>query len=260
MWELLQYRHRAWKRRLTRDRSEIAALRECVRPGATSIDVGAHKGAYLYWLRRSVGASGRVIAFEPQPQLFEYLQRIVARSGWKNVAIENLALSDAPGTLPLHIPAPSGRTSPGARLIRGHAEDFGRFNSSYDVPVVTLDKYLHDAGVSRVDFLKVDAEGHELSVFQGAERTLRTWRPAILFECEGRLREDGDVQPVFDFLRDLGYVGEFVDSSTGIRLPLELFDPAYHQVNDSEDAYKKPGYCNNFLFRAGEASALRRAA
>lgn len=260
MWELLQYRHRAWKRRLTRDRAEIGSVLESIRPGATVIDVGAHKGAYLYWLRRAAGSSGRVFAFEPQPQLAEYLQRIARRSRWKNVTIENLALSDQAGVLPLHIPAPAGKTSPGARLIRGHAEDRGRFNSSFDVSVVTLDRYLYEASVSRVDFLKVDAEGHELSVFQGAERTLRTWRPTILFECEGRLREDGDVRTVFDFLKDLGYVGEFLDSTTGIRLPLELFDPAYHQVYDSEDAYKKPGYCNNFLFHAGEASALRRAA
>lgn len=260
MFELLQYRHRAWKYRLARDRSEIASAVESIRPGATVIDVGAHKGAYLYWLRRAAGPSGRVLAFEPQPQLSSYLERIAKRSGWKNVVVENLALSDAPGVLPLHIPAAVGRTSPGARLGRKHAEDRGRCNTSFDVPVTTLDAYLYHASISRVDFLKVDAEGHELSVFQGAERTLRTWRPTILFECEGRLRDDGDVRPVFEFLLELGYVGEYLDSATGIRLPLELFDPAVHQVYDSDDAYKKPGYCNNFLFSAGAATALRRVA
>jgi FkbM family methyltransferase len=260
MWELLQYRHRAWKYRLARDRAEIASAVESIRPGATVIDVGAHKGAYLYWLRRAAGPAGRVLAFEPQPQLSEYLSRVAKQSGWKNVTVENLALSDRAGVLPLHIPTVAGRTSPGARLGRKHAEDRGRCNTSFDVPVTTLDAYLYDSGISRVDFLKVDAEGHELAVFQGAERTLRTWRPTILFECEGRLRDDGDVRPVFDFLRDLGYVGEYLDSATGIRLPLELFDPAIHQVCDSDDAYKRPGYCNNFLFSGSAASALRRVA
>src|SRR5687768_10732474 len=76
MWELLQYRHRAWKYRLARDRAEIASAVESIRPGATVIDVGAHKGAYLYWLRQAAGPKGRVLAFEPQPQLSSYLERI----------------------------------------------------------------------------------------------------------------------------------------------------------------------------------------
>ncbi|HEV7280011.1 MAG TPA: FkbM family methyltransferase [Pirellulaceae bacterium] len=260
MWELLQYRHRAWKYRLARDRAEIACAMDSILPGATVVDVGAHKGAYLYWLRRAAGPTGKVLAFEPQPQLSSYLERIAQQSRWKNVRVENLALSARPGVLPLHIPAAEGRTSPGARLGRKHAEDRGRCNTSFDVPVTTLDAYLYDTGISRVDFLKVDAEGHELAVFQGAERTLRTWRPTILFECEGRLRDDGDVRPVFEFLLELGYVGEYLDSATGIRLPLELFDPAIHQVYDSDDAYKRPGYCNNFLFTGSAASALRRVA
>ena len=71
----LRYLHRARKARRRGERNEIQAILEIVRPGDTVLDIGAHKGSYLYWLRQAVGESGRVFAFEPQPALATYLDR-----------------------------------------------------------------------------------------------------------------------------------------------------------------------------------------
>jgi FkbM family methyltransferase len=78
--------------------------------GAVAVDVGAHKGAYTWWMRRAVGETGRVYAFEPQPGLADELRALTSGSRYGNVVVENLGLSSAAGRLMLHVPG--GGTSP----------------------------------------------------------------------------------------------------------------------------------------------------
>ena len=69
--------------------------------GATALDIGANKGIYCFWMLRAVGRAGRVVAFEPQPEMAEAIRQKQARFGWTNIEIINVALSDAEGTLNL---------------------------------------------------------------------------------------------------------------------------------------------------------------
>lgn len=61
--------YRAWRYRLRIDPGEIRYLLATLRPGRMALDIGAHKGAYSYWMSKAVGPWGEVIAFEPQPEL-----------------------------------------------------------------------------------------------------------------------------------------------------------------------------------------------
>ena len=110
----LDLRLRALRYRLRLDPAEIAALCGALRPGDTALDIGAHKGGYLYWLQARVGPAGRVIAFEPQPDLADYLGRAMTALGARHVTVEALALSDRAGTALLR--ARRDRTSCGATL------------------------------------------------------------------------------------------------------------------------------------------------
>ena len=73
---LPRFWHRALKARFRDQGAEIRALVEAIRPGEAAADVGAHKGAYLPWLSRAAGPDGRVYAFEPQPDLAAYLEKV----------------------------------------------------------------------------------------------------------------------------------------------------------------------------------------
>ena len=230
--------HRAWKARYRDQRHEIRAALSFIQPGDTVADVGANKGAYLYWLRKAVGARGRVFAFEPQPSLFHYLQQIAASMQWNNVVLKNYALSDSTGVRKLFVPA---ENSPGASL---EATAESAQGLSYDCSTDTLDNQLPQA--ARVTFLKVDVEGHELQVFRGSQQILAHQAPAILFESEARHLRHHTMQDVFAFLHNLEYVGAFF-SPRGLR-PLAEFDPEIHQKGKGERFWDAPGYCNNFLF------------
>ncbi len=237
--------YRAWRYRLKLDRQEIGWLRRVLRPGDMAVDVGAHKGAYTYWMRRSVGAEGRVLAFEPQPALAAYLEEAVSAFRWKNVTVENLGLSSAPGHLKLFVPGEG--PSPGATLVEAGAEPGA---TPLVVAVDTLDAYLERLGLHHpVRLIKCDAEGHELEVFRGSERTLGESRPMLLFECEARHDPDRPISRVFAFLEERAYRGSFY--WRGSRMPMTAFRPEVHQM-----VGRRP-YINNFLFVPEEASPLR---
>jgi FkbM family methyltransferase len=248
----LRYLYRAYRYRLRVDPSELRFVCSRLHTGQVAVDVGCHKGAYTYWMRRRVGPRGAIFAFEPQPQQVNYLRTAFSALRYDNVSVIPMAVSNKCGKLPLHLPRGAGKTHAatlearnvglGARNIR---------NSKLDAPgsvlvdVTTLDTFF--ATQDRPpNFLKIDVEGHELAVLEGAQNILQFHRPALLIECEARHRPDGDVRPIFDLLQSHGYVGSFFHD--GYCRPLAEFDQAKHQNIDKKAASIPRGYVNNFAF------------
>ena len=241
----LRYLWRAFNYRWRVNRREIEFLSGCVRAGQSVVDIGCHKGGFLYWLRHYVGDTGRVYGFEPQPALAQYLMDIVAMQGWTNVTIEQAGLSSSGGAMDLFVPAPDGAVSPGATLS---PVDTGAPHHSVRVPVVTLDEYAQRRDIRRVAFIKCDVEGHELQVFRGAENILRRHRPVLLFECERRHLPGSSPAAVFDYLRGLGYRGRFFGPE-GLT-PIEQFQADLHQRERPGRYWDEKDYYNNFAFVA----------
>ncbi|MFN0021096.1 MAG: FkbM family methyltransferase [Pirellulaceae bacterium] len=231
---------RAFKARYRDQVAELKAIKRAIRPDDTVCDLGANKGSYLYWLSRWV-PRGRVVAFEPQEELAAYLLRACTSLGMRNVTVEAEAVFSKAGTLDLFIPGAGD--SPGATLSSKASERTdGR---TVSVPVVTLDEYF-DPG-TRIGVMKIDVEGVEKDVFQGATRILTEQSPLLVFECENRHLETGSVHDVFRFLENLGYSGEFV---CGRRLrPLAEFDASVHQKQAGDKFWDAKDYYNNFVFR-----------
>lgn len=233
----LRWFYRAWRYRLKLEIQEIAALRQLLGSGDIAIDIGAHKGAYTYWMLKQVGASGKIFAFEPQPVLCRALQELAPASRHANVKIENMGLSSASGVLNLNVPL--GKPSPGASFENRSGTEIS--HQSYPVQVTTLDEYFQNGTGEPIQLIKCDAEGHELEVFRGGENLLRRQHPQLLFECESRHRPEGSVHEVFAWLTALGYEGKYFGQD-GLH-DISSFDPAIHQASNSDR-----GYVNNFLF------------
>jgi FkbM family methyltransferase len=252
----LRYLYRAYRYRYRVDPAELRFVRHCLRPGQVAVDVGCHKGAYTYWMRRQVGSSGAVFAFEPQPRQVAYLRELFGTMSYDNVKLVPMALSDRIGRLALHVPTGDGKShlatlEPGAGSMEHGVKSIMSDsqlpapNSSLIVDVTTLDAFFADQPRGP-GFLKIDVEGHELAVLAGGRQTLERYRPDLLIECESRHRPDGDVRPVFNFLHSLGYSGTFFQN--GRRRPLAEFDPAMHQQICSHSSRLPRGYVNNFAF------------
>jgi len=236
--------YRALRARLRDDRAEIAALVAAIRPGEAAADVGANKGSYLPWLSRAAGTRGRVVAFEPQPDLAGYLVRTCRAAGLGNVAVEAAGASDRGGILALRVPGERG-PSPGASFEAAVA---GR-SPGRDVaaPVVSLDEYFRDEP-RRIAAVKIDVEGHELAVLRGARELIDRHAPAVVVECEVRHVGRAGLEEVLVFFAGRGYEGFFV--RRGTLLPVSEFDPDVHQKRTDGRFWDAPGYCNNFVMRS----------
>lgn len=233
---LLQQWYRAWRYRLKLDKDEILFLIHTLAKKDTAIDIGAHKGAYTYWMRRCVGKQGKVIAFEPQKELADYLTQIYAAD--PVVTVENKGLSSQNAQKPLFLPNRGNGCSPSASLNKLNASEQ---IETCTVTTVTLDDYAEQNQLRNIRLIKCDVEGHELAVFQGARKILRTQNPILLFECENRHQVNGTIQTVFDYLNNLGYEGYFfIDHELK---PVSLFDAEKHQ------SAIQGKYINNFIFR-----------
>jgi FkbM family methyltransferase len=162
-----------------------------------AVDVGAHLGDYTFFMRRY---SAGCVAFECNPVLVSHLRR---RFG-QTVEIKPDAVSDRNGTAELRIPQSEMGLGRATIETRNALGEFPRVDS-VTVRTVRLD----DAIDRAVGLIKVDVEGHEMAVLQGAVRILKHDRPNLLLEIEER-HVPGGVAAAFDFLGDLGYRGAYL--------------------------------------------------
>jgi FkbM family methyltransferase len=241
----LRYTLRARKFRTKWDPAEIDWIMDNVDDGGVVFDIGAHKGGWTYWLRKAVGNSGRIFAFEPQPNLHCYLEKIFSSNYWNNLTLEELALSNTAAPVRMFIPGKPGSTSPGASLkqeVLNHETEM----HSTQVSRTTLDDYVAGAAIEKIDFFKVDVEGSELDLLEGAAGTLRDYQASWIIESEARhIGEDGVIK-LFSIMEKTGYEGRFF--LAGQLIPVSQFSFSKHQGRETERFWDHPDYCNNFLF------------
>ncbi len=151
-----------------------------VRAGMTVLDIGAHHGYYTLLFSGKVGAEGKVVAFEPSPRERQRLALHLRINRCKNVAMEDCALSEAEGMEQLYL---ADTIESGCNSLRKPA--VSARTKLVSVRTRCLDHVLRERGIERVDFIKLDVEGAELSVLKGAAELLRRRpRPVILAEVE----------------------------------------------------------------------------
>lgn len=221
--------HRSWRYRLRHEKDSIKYVLGLNLDGTTVLDIGANKGIYTYWLSKKVGKNGKVIAFEPQPELGEYLNDLKKSFGISNATIINKGLSYEKGSLDLY----RGKVGSGGARVAISQDDPIRNQGlqKVKVEVTTLDSFLENKN-EKISFIKCDVEGHELSVFKGGEATLRKNMPTILFECHHEEATSGEL---FSFLIDLGYSGFFIKNDKEI--DFSRFAEFEYESNDNHRNY-----------------------
>jgi len=228
-----------WYRKLRRGwaEQEMSLLPAFCLPGTAAIDVGANHGLFTHYL---TGLCQHVHAFEASPRMAALLRRGYVRRG--NVTVHEVALSNTQGTATLQVPTFVG-FSGYATLERADLTNKLDVDCALEqVHVVT--RRLDDFALRNVSFLKVDVEGHEQEVLEGAVETLRREPVVVLAELEERHRHNA-VEDVSALLMGLGYQGFFLRGRALIGL--HQFDSARDQ--DARDPHG-PAYVRNFVFAA----------
>jgi FkbM family methyltransferase len=182
---------------------ETRVVKNYLQEGMTVVDAGANVGYYTLLAASKVGSRGRVIAFEPSPYAFERMTHTVESNQITQVTTVPLALSDQPGEATLYVPIDR----------RHHSPTMNACDGVYPIPIraQTLDQYLTDNGVERVDMLKLDVEGFEPNVIKGAINSIKKGRVrAVLCELnEVWLNANGwSERGMLDFMVSLGFKAE----------------------------------------------------
>lgn len=164
------------------DEPDLHVVRHLVAPGDTALDLGASIGTYTRVLSERVGPGGRVVSVEPVPETFAILSSNVRTLGLGNATALHMAVSSGDGWAEMEVPRLEwgGENHYCARIVDRPSDPAGR---RVRVRTGTADSVAR--GLGRVDFVKMDVEGHELSVLEGADWLLREARPAWLIEVSG---------------------------------------------------------------------------
>lgn len=199
-----------------------------VREGDKVVDAGANLGCYTVALAQAVGPSGRVFAFEPFRWLHQVLTANVALNGLTNVWPVQAALGRAREILPLVPPQLRFFSSPGGVHVQNQSEQIAGMRQHesfqlYDllarepehVRVVRLDDLLLDAEESQwwglpapvedVRLLKVDVEGMEVAVMEGAAALIQAFRPIVWSENTAYFDSGGKETTFLRLMVSLGY-------------------------------------------------------
>jgi FkbM family methyltransferase len=173
---------------------EIKGLAQVVKPGDTVLDIGAGLGMYTVPLSYLIGPTGRIDSVDPQPRNFHVVRFLRALVGTARGKLRRVAMGPSAGegeiVVPVHGPFPI--------FGHGHLRPVGtpapnrvhRIRTDID----TVDAWVEREALSRVAFIKIDVEGYEPSVVDGARQVIDRDRPSLLMEIEDRhlIRYDRD--------------------------------------------------------------------
>jgi FkbM family methyltransferase len=158
---------------------ELAVLGNLMRRGGTAVDIGANQGFFAFALSR---LAERVVCFEPNPD-YAAFARWMLRG---RAEVHALALADQPGRGTFHVPhSDDGLVLHLAGSLKRAHHQF-RTIESYEVEIRTLDQF----ALTGITFIKIDVEGSERDVLEGARATIAREKPPLLLELLSGTHED----------------------------------------------------------------------
>ena len=190
------FRREMKRSRFISGEAEYTMLESWIEKGDWVLDIGANIGHYAYKFSEIVGKNGRVIAFEPVPQTFELLAANTAHFPFKNITLVNMAASDNLKLLGIQMPKLN------SGLDNYYEANLTNEMSEFSVMCVPVDSLKI---VEQVRLVKIDVEGHELSVLKGMRALLERDHPILIVE--------DNTEGVTPFLSELGYTDKKYEKS-----------------------------------------------
>ncbi len=170
---LFQYTSPHFQELLKQDKhhyAEVTIVTTFAKPGMTAFELGGNRGVTAIALANTVGAAGRVYAFEPVPEYYEALLQNLKRNNIHNVRVHQLAVTDKETTVTYY------KHGEGSGIVQADEVD------TLVVGTTSVDHLMTTEAIDRVDFINMDCEGAELLALQGAKNTLQKYTPELFCE------------------------------------------------------------------------------
>jgi FkbM family methyltransferase len=208
------------------------AIETLVQPGMVCFDVGANLGEVALHMARRAGPAGEVHAFEPAPPIYERLRLHVERNRLQGVVHAHpMALSDRTGPCTIAFPAAAqDNQGLGSIVNLGPKSGAARATAS----AMTLDDFVVNHGLTRLDLMKVDIQGGEPALLRGGRRTLTELGPDLLMEISPEdLRAAGsDSRELCRMVEEYGYrIHHLAGGRVGQRIDVKDVAPSFAATN-----------------------------
>lgn len=218
--------------------AELLLLKFLVKPNSIFFDIGANKGEYAYYAEKLMDAKN-IYLFEPEKKLNKQLKGI-----FKSCHVFDIALSDTKGTHQFKIPVINGVIDNCLSSLEvNNKEDNETEAIIYEVKTDTLDNFTKEKNVFP-DLIKIDVEGHELSVLKGAENYIANHHPTLIIEIEQRHHNNIEIDSVFEIFKNKGYNCYYYSKKQSQLFP---YENKTHLTN-TKDYFGKIDYINNYIF------------
>jgi FkbM family methyltransferase len=191
---------------------EIKFLRCLLQPGQKIIDIGANYGVYTLSMAKTVGDTGNIWSFEPASSTASFLAAGIKANDFKQIVLEQSALSSACGEAKLSLNTNSELNS----LVHENSSS----DNTETVPLVTLDVCMDRYNWQEIEFVKIDAEGEEANILQGGQRFFSELSPLVQYEIKAGF--DIHLELVQNFA-EMGYKSYQLVPGLNLLVP---FDPA----------------------------------
>jgi FkbM family methyltransferase len=234
-----QYQTLSWKTLSNSEfDAELLLLEFFFNKNSIFFDIGTNKGEYAYYTEKLINPKN-IYLFEPEKKLNKQLNAI-----FNNCQVNNIALSDNKGTHQFKIPVINGVIDNCLSSLEvGNKEDNETESIIYEVKTDTLDNFTKEKNIIP-DVIKIDVEGHELSVLKGAENFISKHHPTLIIEIEQRHHKNIHIESVFESFNQNGYKCYYYSKKQS---QLFSYDNKTHLTN-TKDYFGKIDYINNYIF------------
>lgn len=190
-------------------------LYNLIKRDAVVFDVGVNFGETLLNFAQLAGINGKVYGFEPMNYIYKKCLHNMSLNHFKNIVIENLAISDSNQSLIIN--EPSNSNSGGTYVLKTIENQL----TDNLVKAITLDEYIRIAKIEKVDVIKIDVEGFETNVLLGAVNTLKRHKPTLYIEvCDENLKRGNSSSiELITFLENLNY--QITQPGSNIKITFE---------------------------------------
>ncbi len=221
-------------------------LSKLLEPGMVCLDVGSNIGYYACLESLIVGNTGKIIAIEPSPINYKYLQKNATLQKIKNIETFNFACGDYDGTIKFAI---SDRSN-WSRVVSNDLLDSppDSIISEQEIPLVQIDTFLPQQKIEKIDFLRMDVEGYEYHILKGCVKTIKKFRPFFHIEVHLFLLGAEKTLELFTLFREINYeVRFFIPREMDVSLIGNDDDIKKFTLDDLEKMLKNDNLPMNFL-------------
>ena len=179
-------------------------LPQILKEGMICVEAGSNIGYYAVLESKIVGKNGKVIAIEASPDNYKYLQKNATQQNYSTIETYNFAVSNTDGEVYLQ----TGSVSNWSKVIEKNENPNPSFKIT-KIPAKTLDSFLEDKKVKKIDFFRMDVEGYEFNIYKGMKQTIAKFKPILMIEFHKIQLGSDKLKKFLHELNDDGYKAKY---------------------------------------------------